>query len=602
MPVQPCRLLDTRGAASVATPAPAARSEIDVEVAGRCGVDAVAVAAALTVTAVDAQAPGYVTLFPHGTERPTASTLNYRTGDVIANLQLTRLGDGSVTAFTLASAHVVLDVTGYFVPVTSTRAGRFVALPGERLVDTRSTQRPAPGAAVTVDTAAAGVPADAGAVVVNVTTDQTNGPDVFSAYPTGTARPNASSLNADRAGQARAAAVIVPVADATFDVFTRNGNHVIVDLLGYFTGPSARATSEGLFVPADPFRLVDTRTATGGPRLWDKGGREFAVDTDALGAPGGGIAALAVNATVTATEDAGWLVLAAAGAPVAGTSSVNYPSAQLTVAHAAIVAASERGIQARTLAATHVVIDVTGWFTGGPAEAVEPPPLNDLPPPRKVTIITDSALAGIRWNGGLSGLQGFVVDHRMESCRRLVAPSCRGREGYRPRTVISEIAALPAVGPEDVLVIGTGYDDWWQRFSDDFDTVVAAARAKGFRHIAWSTFRSNVTYGGLGEYYAIMNEVLYAKVASGEYPDVRIWDYHTYTLEASGWFTSDGIHLTRLGAFGSADWISRQVAAYDDRPCAQPWAPGQPIETPCPDPDPLAEPRGLPDIAGLYMS
>ena len=605
VPVRPCRLLDTRGdAAEPGAPLPAGHA-VDLDVAGRCDVDDDAIAAALTVTAVDAGGPGYVTLYPGGTERPTASTLNYGAGDVVANMQLTRLGDGAVTAFTLASAHLVVDVTGYFETVSSARSGRFVPLAGGRLVDTRTTQRPTPGSSVTVDTGAAGVPADAGAVVVNLTTDQTTGPDVFIAHPTGTSRPTASSLNADRAGQARAAAAIVPVDDARFDVFTRNGNHVIVDLLGYFTGGSADVASDGLFVPVDPFRLVDTRLAAGpagGPRLWDTGGREFAVDPDVLGAPAQQVAALAVNATVTDTEDAGWVALAAAGVPVPGTSSVNYPSAQLTVANGAFVAVSERGIQARALSGTHVVVDVTGWFTGGPAEAVEAPPTNDVPPPRKVTIITDSALAGVRWSGGLQGLQGFVVDHRMESCRRLVAPSCRGREGYRPRTVVSEIAALPPVGPEDLLVIGTGYDDWWQRFSGDFDTVIAAARAKGFRHIAWTTFRSNVTYAGLGPYYAIMNDVLRAKVASGDYPEVRIWDYHTYTLEAAGWFTSDGIHLTRLGAWGSADWISRQVAAYDDRACPQPWAPGEPVETPCPQPDPLAAERGLPDIVGLYMS
>jgi hypothetical protein len=412
-------------------------------------------------------------------------------------------------------------------------------------------------------------------------------------------------LNVDRPLQARAAAAIVPVEQGRFDVYTRNGNHVIVDLLGYFTGASAEQSDDGLFVPIDPHRLVDSRRAagpTGGPRLWDRGGREFPVTDPALQLPAGGVGALAVNTTVTDTEDAGWLVLGAAGQPVAGTSTVNYPAAQQTVANAAIVGVSARGIQARALSGTHLVVDVTGWFTGPPAAAAEAAPTNPLPPPRKVTIISDSAIAGVRWNGALSGLQGFVVDHRMESCRRLVVTSCMGREDRRPPTVVAEINRLPEVGPEDLLVIATGYDDWWQRFSGDFDTVVAAARAKGFRHIAWSTFRSNVSYHGLGEYYAIMNEVMWAKAASGEFPDVEIWDYHAYTQSASGWFTSDGIHLTTLGAWGSADWISREVAAYDDRPCAQPWAPGQPVDDPCGDPGDAVNQRGLPDIRGPYMS
>lgn len=606
VPVQPCRLLDTRGADPGQPAAPlAAGAVVTVDVAGECDVDEEAVAAALTVTAVGAGAPGYLTVFPSRTSRPTASTVNYRAGQVIANLQLTRLGDGKVDVFTLAPTHVVVDVAGYFeLPEADTvRSGRFVPLAGGRIVDTRSSARPAAEGVVTVDTSAAGVPADASAVVVNLTTDATTGPDVFTAYPTGSRRPTASVLNVDRPLQARAAAAIVPVEAGRFDVFTRFGNHVIVDLLGYFTGASAESSDDGLFVPIDPSRLVDSRRAagpTGGPRLWDHGGREFPIES--LGLPAGGVAALAVNTTVTDTEDAGWLVLGAAGQPVAGTSTVNYPTAQQTVANAAIVGVSERGIQARALSGTHVVLDVTGWFTGAPMAAPEAPPTNPLPPPRKVTIITDSAIAGVRWNGALNGLQGFVVDHRMESCRRLVATSCMGREGRRPPSVVAEINRIQGVGPEDLLVIATGYDDWWQRFSSDFDTVVAAARAQGFRHIAWSTFRSDVSYHGLGAYYAIMDDVLWAKAASGEFPDVEIWDYNAYTATASGWFTSDGIHLTTLGAWGSADWISRQVAAYDDRPCPQPWAPGQPVDDPCGDPVAAAAQRGLPDIRGLYLS
>jgi len=610
VPVRPCRLLDTRGAdPTQPVDAPDARAELTVDVAGRCGVPTRAVAAAFTVTAVHPDAPGYITLYPGGAERPTASTVNYRADQVVANLQLTRLGDGQVTAFTLASAHVVIDITGYFEtpPGATTRRGRFVPLAGGRLVDTRTTARPDAGDVVTVDTGAAGVPADAGAVVVNLTTDQTNGPDVFTAYPARSTRPTASVLNVDRINQARAAAVIVPVDQGRFNVFTRNGNHVIVDLLGYVTGPSAESSVDGLFVPLDPFRMVDSRQAarpSGGPRLWDNGGREFPIDAETLGAPDGAVAALAVNVTVTSTEDAGWLAVAAAGVPVPGTSTVNYPSAQQTVANAAIVGVSERGIQAHALASTHVVIDVTGWFTGSPVEPVESPPTNPLPPPRKVTVIGDSVLAGIRWNGTTEAWQGFQVVDETHSCRRLVQRSCRGREGYTPVSALPYLLSLPTAGPEELLVIGLGYDDWHTGFADEFDQVIAAARQRGFRHIAWMTLLIDVPYHFSGfpaaTNYAFMNDTLRAKLATGDYPEVRLWDFDHYTATATGWFYADGVHLRPLGSLGAADWISRHVAAYDDRPCPQPWVPAVPIENPCPNPDTVVAARGLPDIAALY--
>ena len=40
------------------------------------------------------------------------------------------------------------------------------------------------------------------------------------------------------------------------------GGHVVVDITGWFTGATAAASSEGLFTPVDPTRLLDTRTTT----------------------------------------------------------------------------------------------------------------------------------------------------------------------------------------------------------------------------------------------------------------------------------------------------------------------------------------------------
>src|SRR5262249_25593414 len=153
--------------------------------------------------------------------------------------------------------------------------------------------------------------------------------------------------------------------------------------------------------------------ASGGPRLWDDGARDFAV-TQITGGP---VAAVAVNVTMTMTEDPGYVTAIPAQVDRPLTSTVNADSAQRTVAHSAIAEVSSQGIRFATLEATHLVVDVTGWFTGTPVAATGSAAVNVPPPDRRVTIITDSAMAGIRWNGALSGLQGFVADARMESCR-----------------------------------------------------------------------------------------------------------------------------------------------------------------------------------------
>ena len=193
VPVQPCRLVDTRQVGGEPVPA---GGEHDVPVGGRCGVADDATAAVVTLTVVGAAGSGFATLFPTGSTRPATSTLNYRTGQVVANTQITRLTDSSVSVFTLASTHVVIDVSGYFVaaPSDGTSAGRLVVVEPHRLVDTRSTTRPSPGSTLRIRP---DVPADALAVAVNVTTTATRGAGYFSVFPAGTPRPETSILNID---------------------------------------------------------------------------------------------------------------------------------------------------------------------------------------------------------------------------------------------------------------------------------------------------------------------------------------------------------------------------------------------------------------------
>ena len=597
-PVTPCRLLDTRDGERLG-----ARKFVDVQVADRCGVPDDATAVAVTITVVQPDAPGFVVGYPAGTKRPTASSVNYQPGEVIANLQLLQLGSGAIRVYSLAATDVVVDVSGAFVPASSgrSRAGRFVPTEPTREIDTRAARRPAPKSTVRVRT---DVPDDAVAVAVNITTTATKGPDVFTAFAAGGDLPLASSLNVDAAGQTRAAAAIVPVNNGDFDVYTLRGNHVIVDVVGFYTGPTAERSSTGLFVSERPTRLVDSREAygpSGGPRLWAGGAREFSIEELA----GGSISAVAANVTVTDTEDAGFVVLHPAGTPRPATSTLNYDRPSRTVANLAMTGVSDRGITVYALDATEFVVDITGWFTGEPLVASGAVPKNSPPPDRRVTIIGDSASAGMRWNGALGGLQGFQVDARLESCRRLVQWSCRGREGYAPRTAVSEIQSMAPAGIDDILVVMTGYNDWHERFNDDFDTVVGAARQRGFHHIVWIDYRSNVGYtlpssGGSRSNYGEMNRIIGEKLASGAFPEVRRWHFDAYTAGTSIWFHGDGVHETTFGSWGVADWISRHVRAFDDRPCAQPLRPGEPIPNPCPDPDTLPGTVGYPDIAGLY--
>jgi len=245
-----------------------------------------------------------------------------------------------------------------------------------------------------------------------------------------------------------------------------------------------------------------------------------------------------------------------------------------------------------------------GAVPAQPADRLRPEPRTLVD--TKAVIISDSAMAGVRWQGALDGFRGFDADDRLESCRRLVATSCNGREGRRPATALAEINSLAPPGPTDVLIIAVGYNDFSGRFATDLRMILNAARAKGFTTVAWVNYRDEVSYtlprdyNGARSNYAQMNAELDALLASGEYPELRVWDLDGYTEDTVGWFTSDGVHERRLGAWGVADWVSRQMAHLDNKPCPMAWRPLWRQNLVCPDPDELPDIYGYPDLVGLY--
>ena len=120
-------------------------------------------------------------------------------------------------------------------------------------------------------------------------------------------------------------------------------------------------------------------------------------------------------------------------------------------------------------------------------------------------------------------------------------------------------------------------------------SVVAAARAKGARHIIWLTYREDVQYKLLTGERAERGvrqeqQTLRDKVASGAFPDVLLAQWYPHTPADNGWFARDGVHLTLEGALGVADYIARWVAHIEGLPCAKPTVPGRPRGVCLPEP------------------
>jgi hypothetical protein len=211
-------------------------------VLGRGGVAKDATSVVLNVTATDASAAGFVTVYPCGTTRPLASNLNIAAGQTVANLVVTGVGSkGAVCIYSQASVHVVADVGGSF-----TAAGRFTGLTPARLADTRPGQttvdgRSLPGqilpagATLTVRVTGRGdVSSAATTAVLNVTATNPQVAGYLTVYPCGIQRPLASNVNYV-AGQTAPNAVISRVgADGEICVYSSQATDVIVDVTGYF--------------------------------------------------------------------------------------------------------------------------------------------------------------------------------------------------------------------------------------------------------------------------------------------------------------------------------------------------------------------------------
>jgi hypothetical protein len=458
--IAPARVADTRLPDCTCTVLD--RETIRVQIAGRDGVPADATAAALTVTVAGATAGGYATVWPSGTPRRETSTLNWSAGETRANGTIVPLGTGGAidvyVSGSLARANVLVDVTGVFVPVDAptgmASAGRFQPLTPDRRLDTRALGVPvAAGTTVRVPRPS-GVPADATALVVNLTATGSLAGGYLTAFAAGSARPGTSMVNTDGADQTRAATAIVPVSALGIDVFASSSTHLIVDVFGWFTGASAPASDGGLFVPVTPTRLFDTR-----PSLRPAIGsyvRELSADTlDAaalLGTIRPNASAFVFNTTVTDSAAAGYLTAFPARTPQPPTSSLNWEATE-TVANLTVSPNSTATVGFFVSVTTELIADLTGYFTGTPIPATLPAPPSPPPvvtaPPGRLPPVDATAEIQTLFSGP------FAAPTRYDATAYLIARLRAGfvEQGFVADTGAVSLIDLPSEGADAVAVV-----------------------------------------------------------------------------------------------------------------------------------------------------
>lgn len=338
--VKPVRLLDTRPGWPTADGRFAGLgtlrggSEIQLPVVRRGGVSILAASVMLNVTAIGSSADGFLTVWPCGRPRPNASQVNFRLGQIVANSVLAEVGtNGSVCVYSPVDVEVVVDVNGWAALGASPNS----VLPA-RLLDTR----PAPVGA-TVDGRFAGVgrrqalsiteipvvnrggvPADASAVILNVTAVQPSTAGFLTIWSCDEPKPLASSVNY-AAGAFVPNAVVAQIGSrGSICLYTLGDADVLIDVNGY-------VPASGTLVPTTPARLLETRVLTP-PGLLDSRyfgiGRLAARSTTELVVAGRSVVpsdalAVVLNVTAISTSGAGFITVWPCGQPMPVASNLN---------------------------------------------------------------------------------------------------------------------------------------------------------------------------------------------------------------------------------------------------------------------------------------
>ena len=276
---------------------------------------------------------------------------------------------------------------GRKIPVTvngiDTPNGAYTPLKPARVLDTRkrigvTTITPiGPGRAIDLQvTTKGGVPAAGGtSVVLNVTVVSPTSQGYVTLYPTGAARPVASSVNFN-AGFTGANLVTVKLGTGgKVRFFNASGStHVIADVMGYYRGAtSTTAGGYGGYSGIEPTRILDSREPGGGvlfPNEWYTTGLDFGPDLNPH------IKAYAVNITVTGATGSGYLTAWDGNSTaIPSTSTLNFTKGK-TVPNMAIVPTSECGadcgpgsettriigVRNRSNGNVHVIVDLVGVY------------------------------------------------------------------------------------------------------------------------------------------------------------------------------------------------------------------------------------------------
>jgi len=361
--VTPCRVVDTRNANGTfgGPPITGGTFRSFPLPQGGCNIPATAAAYSLNVTVVPPGPLGYLTIWPTGEDQPVVSTMNSLDGRVKANAAIVPAGvSGGVNVFVSNTSDVVLDIDGYFAPVSGSTLA-FYPLAPCRVADTRNSNGPLGGPFLSggmprdfpVLMSNCGIPNSAQAYSFNFTAVPHVPLGYLTVWPAGQDQPLVSTLNAPTGTTVANAALVPAGTGGDIDVFASNDSDLVIDINGYF----APVGSGGLSLyPVVPCRVLDTRQAKGAFV------GELTVDVvDSVCGPSSQSQAYVFNATVVPQGALGYLTLWPDGGQQPLVSTLNALDGAIT-SNMAIVPTTNGKIDAFASNLTQLVLDISSYF------------------------------------------------------------------------------------------------------------------------------------------------------------------------------------------------------------------------------------------------
>jgi Periplasmic copper-binding protein (NosD) len=262
-------------------------------------------------------------------------------------------------------AQAIASVGAGYTPVTPLR-----------ILDTRnaigiSTKTPISGGSDVVVQVAGkgGVPANAQAVVVNVTAVSPTAGGLLTVYPDGSTQPGTSSLNY-AANQTVPNLVTTEMTDGKIRIHVNESGttHILVDLQGYY-GDSGEP-----YAATGPTRVLDTRKAIGIPTKTPLPA-DGTISLNLAGQLPAGTTAVAMNLTETGATGSGVLTVYPKGSTLPVASNLNYTTGQ-TLANEVIVPVVDDTVEIHESGhgSANVLADLAGYYGSAAKDYFTPSP------------------------------------------------------------------------------------------------------------------------------------------------------------------------------------------------------------------------------------